>query len=501
MSDLRIAASPADEVTAKSRIAVSAWMAFVALALGQLLVDIDDVVVNIALPRIAADVGLSAQQLPWAVNAYLLCFGGLLLLGGRLADRYGHRAVLLAGVAVFVAASLAGTLASSAGLLISARAGQGLAAALLAPAAMSLLVHTFPEPGARTRVLGLWGAVTGLGAVAGLIVGGVVTEHLGWRWIFTGNAVMAGLVGVAVLVLLPGGTGDRRIRIEPMSALLATAGLIIAVYTLHDTVEHGWLSARAALLVTCSTVVFVLASVAWRRSDAPLVPATLLKDRRVLISDGCALLTGGALLGTFYFVSLHLQQILGYSPLEAALAYLPLVAGLIVAAGAASALVPRLGVRPVLAVGMACCAAGLTLLAALGMSIDRHEFFLTLAPGLVVCGVGLGLAFVSLTVTAIPGDHTTGDQATGDQATGADGVASGLYNTALQVGGAIGIAVLAAVSAGRADQLQAAGQTAAEAVTGGRTLALLVAAGLMVAGVALAWMLPSEAGRSTPEAP
>ena len=225
MSHLSIPASPADEVTAGSRIAASAWMAFVALALGQLLVDIDDVVVNIALPRIAADVGLTAQQLPWAVNAYLLCFGGLLLLGGRLADRYGHRAVLLAGVAVFVAASLVGTMAPSAGLLIGARAGQGLAAALLAPAAMSLLVHTFPEPGARSRALGLWGAVTGLGAVAGLVVGGLVTEHLGWRWIFTANAVTASLVGVSVLALLPGGTGDRRIRIEPMSALLATAGL------------------------------------------------------------------------------------------------------------------------------------------------------------------------------------------------------------------------------------------------------------------------------------
>ena len=487
MSHLSIPASPADEVTAGSRIAASAWMAFVALALGQLLVDIDDVVVNIALPRIAADVGLTAQQLPWAVNAYLLCFGGLLLLGGRLADRYGHRAVLLAGVAVFVAASLVGTMAPSAGLLIGARAGQGLAAALLAPAAMSLLVHTFPEPGARSRALGLWGAVTGLGAVAGLVVGGLVTEHLGWRWIFTANAVTASLVGVSVLALLPGGTGDRRIRIEPMSALLATAGLSLAVYSLHDTVAHGWLSARTTLLIACSIFVLVLATVVWRRSDAPLVPATLLRNRQVLVSDGCALLTGGALMGTFYFVSLHLQQVLGYSPVEAALAYLPLVGGLIVAAGVGSPLVPRLGVRPVLAAGMASCAAGLALLATLGMSFERDAFLLTLAPGLVVCGFGLGLAFVSLTVTAIPGGQETGD----------DGVASGLYNTALQVGGAIGIAVLAAISGSRADQLQAAGQTAAEAVTGGRTLALLVAVGLMVAGVGLAWMLPPEAGRGS----
>jgi EmrB/QacA subfamily drug resistance transporter len=507
MSDLRIPTTAAREVTAASRIAVSAWMAFVALALGQLLVDIDDVVVNIALPSIAADVALSSQQLPWAVNAYLLCFGGLLLLGGRLADRYGHRTVLLAGVAVFVAASLAGSLAFSAGLVIGARAGQGVAAALLAPAAMSLLVHTFPEPSARSRVLGVWGAVTGLGAVGGLVVGGVVTEQLGWRWIFTGNAAIASLVGVSILVLLPGGTGDRRVRIDPVGAVLATVGLATAVYALHDTVDHGWLSARTALLAGCTTLVFVLAAATWRRSDAPLVPAALLKDRTVLVSDGCAMLTGGALMGTFYFVSLHLQQVLGYSPLEAAFAYLPLVAGLIVAAGAASPLVPRLGVRPVLATGMASCAAGLTLLAWLGMSLERHPFLLTLAPGLVVCGLGLGLAFVSLTVTAIPGgegpgdegpgDEGPGDEGPGDEGPGDGGVASGLYNTALQVGGAIGIAVLAAVSTSRADHLHAAGQTAAEALTGGRTLALLIAAGLMMAGVGLAWMLPSGAGRSS----
>ena len=295
------------------------------------------------------------------------------------------------------------------------------------------------------------------------------------------------LVGVSVLALLPGGTGDRRIRIEPMSALLATAGLALAVYSLHDTVAHGWLSARTTLLITCSIFCWC-----WRPSSGDAVtprssPRALLRNRQVLVSDGCAMLTGGALMGTFYFVSLHLQQVLGYSPVEAALAYLPLVGGLIVAAGVGSPLVPRLGVRPVLAAGMASCAAGLALLATLGMSFERDAFLLTLAPGLVVCGLGLGLAFVSLTVTAIPGGEETGD----------DGVASGLYNTALQVGGAIGIAVLAAVSRSRADQLQAAGHTAAEAVTGGRTLAILVAVGLMVAGVGLAWMLPPEAGRGS----
>ncbi len=476
------------DATTAPAIAVAAWIAFATLALGQLLVDMDDVVVNIALPSIAADVGLTTHQLPWAVNAYLLCFGGLLLVGGRLADRYGHRAVLLAGVAAFVVASVMGSLAASASLIVIARAGQGLAAALLAPAAMSLLVHTFPDPEARSRALGMWGAVTGLGAVGGLVVGGLVTEHLGWRWIFAGNAILAGLVGISVLALLPGGTGDPRLRIEPVGALLATLGLAAGVYTLQGTLDHGWVSARTGSLALGTTLLLAAAVLVWRRSSAPLVPAALLKNRQVLVANGCAMLTGAAMLGTFYFVSLHLQQVLGFSPLGAALAYLPLVAGLVAASGVASPLIPRHGARPVLAAGMAVCATGLGFLALWGMSVHRHPFLQSLAPGLLVCGLGLGLAFVSLTMTAIPSGETAADS----------GIASGLYNATLQIGGAIGLAVLATVSSARADDLLTAGRDAREAITDGRALALVVAAGLMTAGVALAWMLPPEAGRHRP---
>jgi MFS family permease len=475
--------TPADH---RSRVAASAWLAFAALALGQLLVDVDDVVLNIALPSIASDVHLAPGTVPWAVNAYLLAFGGLLLLGGRLADRFGHRAALLVGVGVFVGASLAGGVASSAPLVVLARGGQGLAAALLAPAAMSLLVHTFPEPEQRTKALGLWGAVTGLGAVAGLVVGGVVTEHLGWRWIFGGNAVVAALVGLSVLALLPGGTGDPRVRVDPVPAVAAVAALLTTVWGLHGTLEHGWLSLSTAGWLALAGLAGAAALVLGRRSAAPLVPAALLRDRAVLVADASGALVGAALLGTFYFVSLHLQQVLGYSPLQAGWSYLPLVVGLVVAAGAGSAAVPRLGARPVLATGMVACAGGLLLLGRLGLTAEPGAFWSTLLPGLLVVGLGLGLAFVALTSTALPGGEAGAD----------GGAAGGLYNTALQVGGALGIAVLAATAEGRTAARLAEGAAAPVALADGRSHALVVAAGLLLAGLALAWLMPARAGRA-----
>lgn len=473
-----------------SRAAASAWLAFVALALGQLLVDIDDVVLNIALPSIASDVGMSAAAVPWAVNAYLLAFGGLLLLGGRLADRYGHRAALLVGVAVFVVASVAGSVADSTMLVVLARGGQGLAAALLAPAAMSLLVHTFPEPERRAKALGLWGAVTGLGAVVGLVIGGVVTQTLGWRWIFGGNAVVAVIVGLSVLALLPGNTGDRRIRIDPVPAVAAVGAVLSTVWGLHGTLEHGWISARTAGWLVVASVAAAVAIVLGRRSPAPLVPSSLLRDRAVVVADASGALVGAALLGTFYFVSLHLQQVLGYSPLQAGLSYLPLVAGLVIAAVAGSAAVPRIGARTVLTAGMAICSTGLVLLAGLGVTPERGAFWSTLLPGLIVTGLGLGLAFVALTSTALPGGEGASD----------GGAAGGLYNTALQIGGALGLAVFAAVAAGRTEARLAGGALAPEALADGRSLALTVAAGLLLAGVALAQLMPAHAGRVTRDA-
>ncbi len=469
-----------------SRTAASVWLAFAALALGQLLVDIDDVVLNIALPSIASDVAMPPAAVPWVVNAYLLAFGGLLLLGGRLADRFGHRAALLVGVTVFVGASVAGAMADSSLLVVLARGGQGLAAALLAPAAMSLLVHTFPEPEQRARALGLWGAITGLGAVVGLIIGGVVTEHLGWRWIFGGNAVAAALVGLSVLALLPGRTGDRRVRIDPVPAVVGVGALLLTVWALHGTLEHGWLSAPTAGWLALAAMAGTAAVVLGRRSPAPLVPASLLSDRAVLVADASGALVGAALLGTFYFVSLHLQQVLGYSPLQAGWSYLPLVAGLVVAAGVGSSAVPRVGARPVLATGMATCAGGLVLLARLGLTPTRGAFWSTLLPGLLVIGLGLGLAFVALTSTALPGGEGTADS----------GAAGGLYNTAIQVGGALGLAVLAAVAAGRTEARLADGALDAEALADGRGLALMVAAGALLAGVALACLMPARAGRA-----
>jgi MFS family permease len=461
------------------------WVAFTALALGQLLVDIDDTVLSVALPTVARDLTLPESSLPWVVNAYVLVFGGLLLVGGRLADRFGSRAVLLAGVGVFAAASLGGGLATGQHGLVAARAGQGMAAALLAPAAMNLLVMTFRDPAQRARALGLWGAVTGCGAVVGLVVGGLVTQTVGWRWLFAGNAVLAVVVGLGVRALLPTGAGDPTVRIELLPAASATLGLVAGLHTLDVATQDGaggslaWAAASILLLAVAVTVQL--------RGRAPLVPHALLRDRAVVVSDVAALLVGAALLGTFFFLSLHLQQMLGWSPLTTAFGYLPLVGALVVAAGVGSSLVPRTGARPVLAAGLVLCGAGLALLAHLGLGGDgQYRAFL---PGLLVAGLGLGLAMVALTVGAIPG-HEQGGPAEG-------GAASGLYNTALQVGGALGVASLAALSDAHARATDPAADLAAQlaALTAGRQLAMTAAAAALLAGAAVALALPARTGR------
>jgi MFS family permease len=464
------------------------WVVFTALALGQLLVDIDDTVLSVALPTVARDLALTESALPWVVNAYVLCFGGLLLVGGRLADRVGSRPVLLAGVGVFAVASLGGAVAADHLGLVAARAGQGLAAALLAPAAMNLLIRTFTDPAERARALGLWGAVTGSGAVVGLVAGGLVTQTVGWRWLFAGNAVLAVVVGLGVRALLPRGTGDPTVRIELLPAASATLGLVASLHTLDVAVEHGWFAAESLAWGTAAAALIAVAVAVQMRGRAPLVPHALLRDRAVVVSDVAALLVGAALLGTFFFLSLHLQQVLGWSPLQTAFGYLPLVGALVVAAAVGSSLLPRTGARPVLAAGIALCATGLGLLARLGLGGEgTYRSFL---PGLLVAGLGLGLAMVALTVGAVPA-HAQDGPAEG-------GAASGLYNTALQVGGALGVALLAALADARATALappvdDVAAQVAA--LTAGRQLAMTVAAVVLFAGAAVALALPARTGR------
>jgi hypothetical protein len=289
--------------------------------------------------------------------------------------------------------------------------------------------------------------------------------------------------------LLPGGTGDRQTRIDPLPAVLAVTALGSTVSMMHGTLSHGWVSAETAGWLLVAAVSSATAVWTSRRSSAPLLPASLLRDRAVVVADLSGALVGAALLGTFYFVSLHLQQVLGYSPMQAGWSYLPLVGGLVLAAGVGSAALPRFGARPILVLGLVGCAKGLFLLAWLGVDSERSSFWTSLLPGLLVTGLGLGLAFVALTATAIPGEGTEGEST-------ASGAASGLYNTALQVGGALGIAVLATVATARTDVMLSQGLSSAEAVTTGRDLALVVAALTLLAGAALALRMPASAGRS-----
>jgi predicted MFS family arabinose efflux permease len=320
--------------------------------------------------------------------------------------------------------------------------------------------------------------------VLGLVVGGLVTEHLGWRWIFAGNAVVAVLVAVGVGLLLPGGTGDATKRVAPGSAVLGVAGLVSLTWALHGVPEHGWTSTRTALGLLGAAAALVACVRVGRRSGAPLVPGSLLRDRAVMVSDACGAVVGAALMGTFYFLSLHLQQVQGYSPSEAAWSYLPLVGGLVLAAGAGSALLPRVGSRPLLVLGQVGCAKGLVLLAVLGLSAEPTGFWTGLLPGLLLSGAGLGLAFVALTATAVPGGEGAED----------GGVASGLYNTSVQVGGALGIAVLSGVARARTEAVAAA-EPFREALTSGRVAALVAGAAVLLLGALLATALPREAGR------
>ena len=421
------------------------WLALAVLAMADFVVILDASIVNVALPSIGRALHLSAGGLSWVVNGYVLVFGGFLLLGGRLADLLGRRRVFIVSLVVFSLASLAGGLASDGAQLVAARVVQGLAAAALAPAALSLVTAMFTEGPARNQAMGIWGAVAGSGAAVGVLLGGVLTTFLGWRWILFVNVP----IGLACALAAPRLIAESRViragqRFDVAGAMAVTAGLGAGVYGLVGAGRTGWLSSLTAGSLAVAAMLLAAFVVIERRARSPLVPLSIFRLQTLRAANIAMLLTGAAVLSLFFILSLYEQQVLGYSALQAGLSQLPLAVTTIAAAGAASRLVSRVGVKTTLARGLALLATGLAWLAQVGTATTFAAGIL--GPSLLV-GVGLGLAFVSLTIGAVSG--VPGPQA---------GLASGLINSSQQIGGALGLAIAATIAAARHRQVPGRGR-------------------------------------------
>jgi EmrB/QacA subfamily drug resistance transporter len=455
-------------------------LALALLAMTQFVVVIDASIVNVALPSIGTHLHFSRDDLSWVVNAYTLTFGGFLLLGGRLADLLGRRRMFMLGLVVFSLASLAGGLAQSEPWLLGARALQGLGAAIVSPAALSTLTTTFAEGAERNRALGIWGAVAGAGGAAGVLLGGILTSGLNWRWVLFVNVP----IGIAAALLAPrllieSKAEDGTEGFDVPGAVTVTAGLALLVYTVVDAVNVGW-SSTGTLLRLAGSVILLAAFVAIeRRQRHPLLPFSIFRLRTLRGADIVGLLIGMSLFSMFFFISLYLQDVLRFSPIKTGLAYLPLAVGIILSAAAASKLVTRLGFKPVLIGGLLLIAAGLVWFSrvpAPGGSFAAD----VLGPSLLAA-FGLGFSFVSVTIGA-----TTGAQA--HEA----GLAAGLINTSQQVGGALGLAILATVANSRTQSLLGAGVHSPIALTKGFDRAFLVGAGFAFVGAILAAVLISS---------
>ncbi len=448
------------------------WLALAVLALAQFLVVLDASIVNIALPELGKGLGLDPSLLSWVITAYVLPFGGLLLLGGRLADRMGHRTIFLVGTAGFIAASLAAGLSPNGGFLLAARAVQGASAALLAPGALSLLMQLFPTGQGRDKALGIWGAVAGLGSVAGVLLGGVLTAQLGWASIFFIN-VPVGLLVLASIPFLIGRDPDaaERAPLDIPGALTVTGGLVAIVTALSVVLELGFLAPLTLGLLALGVVLLVAFVVIELRSKAPLVDFRILGNRAVSTGNAAVVLIGGAVTGLFFALSLYMQDVLGYDALAAGLSQLPLALMLVVVAGMAPMAIARLGSRDTLAVSLVIFAAGLAWLSF--APADAAFLVHLLGPSLLV-GIGLGGAFVAGTELSVSG-VSEGDA----------GLASGLVNTSQQIGAAIGLAVIFTVSAARSSALAETGLPQVEALSGGHSWGFLTAAGLALAGAAI----------------
>ena len=453
------------------------WLALIVLCLGDLMIVLDTTIVNVALPSIRADLGFSETSLAWIVNAYILTFGGFLLLGGRLGDLFGHRRLFLAGIGLFTVASLGCGLASSQAFLIGARAVQGLGGAVVAVVALSLIMTLFTEPAERAKAMGVIGFVAAGGGSIGVLLGGILTDVLDWHWIFLVNLPVGVVVFVLSLKLLPGGGGQAAGgRLDVAGAVTVTTSLMLAVYAIVNGNQEGWTSAQTLGLLATAAVLLALFVGIEARTRSPLMPLGLFRLRNVATANVVGVLWAAAMFAWFFLSALYLQLVLGYSPLQVGLAFLP--ANLIMAAfslGLSAKLVLRFGFRTTLATGLSLSAVGLVLFAR--APVDG-SFVVDVLPSMILLGFGAGVAFNPMLLAAMS-----------DVEPNEAGLASGVVNTSFMMGGALGLAVLASLAASRSDTLLASGDSALGALVGGYHAAFLIASLFAVAGAALSAVL------------
>jgi EmrB/QacA subfamily drug resistance transporter len=461
------------------------WLALALLCTVQFMVVLDVAVVNVALPSIQTDLGFSQEDLQWVISAYALLFGGFLLLGGRAADLLGRRRVFMAGVIVFSVASLLSGLSWSEGSLIAARGAQGLGAAIISPAALSILMTTFDEGPERNTALGAWGAVGAFGAVAGVLLGGVLTDLLSWQWIFFVN-VPVGVVSFVLAPLLLDESRDETARsFDIPGATLVTGGLVVLVFAITQANKYGWGSAETISLFAAAAVMLV-AFVGWEaRAKDPIMPLGIFRLRTVTGANVAGLILGTVLFSMFLMLTLYMQQVLGYSPLRAGVAYLAVAGTAIVWSAVAAQLVTRVGVKPVLVTGMTFLTAGLAYFTQVSVG---GSYVSDLLPGLLVIGVGIGFSFVPISIAALAGVEKA-----------EAGLASGLINTSQQVGGALGIAALSAVATSVTTNHVTSGSKQADALVAGFQSAFTVGVGVALAGILVALFVVR--GRDLAEAP
>jgi EmrB/QacA subfamily drug resistance transporter len=482
MDQVEIQPTPGQGSVLRTRLGILTLLLLCAV---QFLDVVDSSITNVAFPSIQRALHFSQENLQWVASGYLLTYGGFLLLGGRLADLLGRRRVLVAGLVVFAACSLAAGLAQSEGALIASRLLQGVGAAMMAPAALSILTTTFREGSDRNTALGAWGAISGLAAAAGVFLGGVLSEGPGWRWVFYVNVPVCALALGASFRLL---SGERKraplANFDTPGALLATGGMLLLVYALIKAPETGWGQARTIGLLAAAGIALAAFIVNERRTRNPLMDFSIFRIKGLAAADATWLIGMAGFFAMFFFLTLYMQEVLRFSPIEAGAAYLPVTACLALASGVSSQLFMRIGTRPVVVAGALLSAGGIFYLS----KVPLHGSYATdVLPGLVIMALGFGAVFVGVTTAANAG--VPAEKA---------GLAAGLLSTSQQLGMALGLAILSAIATARTHQVLAAHAGRPEALTSGYQRALLVCSIFVLAAALIASRIPNARASAQP---